>query len=252
MGGAGSALIVFGVLVLIGAPIALSIPGTRPEWTELAFESAVIGLVVEMFVAIVLLHAGYYNAGHRVALHVVIVGGAAFALRRAGARERCAAADLSQLRAARSRRSIGIATLALIVVALWIRKSPSYFIFQTGDMGGYVNSANILRHADAPFGVQPHGFTLFLRETNLLLGRANTVAGLPALGAILVLGAIAFARRLGVHVAPRPGHRVPARGAPRHGVVLAVPRVGGAVRHAADRAAVLRGARATGRRTRTR
>ena len=54
MGGAGSALIVFGALVLIGAPIALSVHGTRPEGTELAFESAAIGLVVEMFVAIVL------------------------------------------------------------------------------------------------------------------------------------------------------------------------------------------------------
>jgi len=94
---------------------------------------------------------------------------------------------------------MGIATLALIVLGLWIRKSPSYFIFQTGDMGGYVNSANILRKAGMPFGVQPPGFTLFLRETNLLLGRANTVAGLPALGGILVLGTIAFARRLGAH-----------------------------------------------------
>ncbi len=200
MGGAGTALIVFGALIVIGAPIALSIHGTRPEWTDLAFESAAIGLIVEMLVAVVLLHAGYYSAIAALLFTLVIVGGSVFGLRRTGARGGTSAPDLLQLMRLWP-ALIGIATLALLVGALWIRKSPSYFIFQTGDMGGYVNSANILRHADAPFGVQPPGFTLFLRETNLLLGRANTVAGLPALGGILVLGAIAFARRLGVHTA---------------------------------------------------
>ena len=200
MGGAGTALIVFGALVLIGSPVALSIHGTRPEWTDLAFESAAIGLVVELFVAIVLLHAGYYNGVTVLVFTVAIVGGAVFALRRTGARAGLPAPDRSGLRSLRP-ALMGIATLALIVLGLWIRKSPSYFIFQTGDMGGYVNSANILRRAGMPFGVQPPGFTLFLRETNLLLGKADTVAGLPALGAILALGAVAFARRLGVHAA---------------------------------------------------
>ena len=60
MSGAALAFVVLGALVVIGAPIALSIPGTRSEWTQLLFESAAIGLVVELFVAIVLLHAGYY------------------------------------------------------------------------------------------------------------------------------------------------------------------------------------------------
>ena len=200
MGGAGTALIVLGALVLIGSPVALSIHGTRPEWIDLAFESAAIGLVVELFVAIVLLHAGYYNGVTALVFTLAILAGSAFALRRTGTRAGVPAPDRSGLRAL-APALVGIAALALLVLALWIRKSPSYFIFQTGDMGGYVNSANILRHADAPFGVQPPGFTLFLRETNLLLGRANTVAGLPALGGILVLGTIAFARRLGVHVA---------------------------------------------------
>ena len=48
MGGAISALVVLGVLVVVGLPVALSIRGTQPEWTGLAFESAVIGLVVEL------------------------------------------------------------------------------------------------------------------------------------------------------------------------------------------------------------
>src|SRR5204863_7036547 len=95
---------------------------------------------------------------------------------------------------------IGIGALVFVFVALRIRHAPSYFIFQTGDMGGYVNTANILRRSGGPYGTQPQGFTLFLRETNLLLGRANTVAGLPALGAAPLLGAVAVARALRLHI----------------------------------------------------
>ena len=56
MSGAGSPLAIFGLLVLIGLPVALSIRDAHPDWVGVAFESAVIGLVVELFVAIVLLH----------------------------------------------------------------------------------------------------------------------------------------------------------------------------------------------------
>jgi hypothetical protein len=200
MGGAVSGFVVFCVLILIGSPIALSIRGTRPDWTGLAFESAVIGLVVELFVAIVLLHAGHYSRLTALGFTLLIVAGAVIAIRVTGARSGVPSADLSLLRRLEP-VLIGLATLALIVVALRIRHAPSYFIFQTGDMGGYVNSANILTRAGQPFGTEPQGFTLFLRETSLLLGRANTVAGLPALGAILLLGVIAFARTLQLHPA---------------------------------------------------
>src|SRR5436190_496441 len=195
MGGAISAFVVFAVLLLIGAPIALSIPATKPEWTGVAFEAVVIGLVVELFVAIVLLHAGIYSPLSAIVLTLVLVGGATFALRRYGGPP----SDLSPLRGLEA-ALIGLGALVFILVALRIRHAPSYFIFQTGDMGGYVNSANILRRSGGPYGTQPQGFTLFLRETNLLLGRAHTVAGLPALGAALLLGAVAFARALRLHI----------------------------------------------------
>ena len=199
MRGATLALVVLVVLVLIGSPLALSIRGAQPEWTGLAFESAVIGLAVEMLVAIVLLHAGYYSLPTALGLTALVVGGATVAARRAGARGAVPRLDLSLLK--RSRPTlIGLGTLALMALALLLRRSPSYFIFQTGDMGGYVNAANLLTRGQH-FGTSPQGFTLFLRETNLLLGTANTVAGLPALGAILVLGVIAIARSLGLHVA---------------------------------------------------
>jgi hypothetical protein len=200
MGGAGSALVVFGVLVLVGLPIALSIRGGQPEWIEILFESAVIGLLVELFVAIVLSRSGHYSIPSALALTVLIVGGTAAAMYSFGKRRGLPKPDRSGLSAD---RAIGLVVVALvfIAIAVRIRHAPSYFIFQTGDMGGYVNSANILRHSSTRFGVQPQGFTLFLRETNLLLGMAHTVSGLPTLGAILLLGAVAFSRALKQHVA---------------------------------------------------
>ena len=104
MGGAVSALVVFGVLVLVGSPVALSIRGTKPEWTGLAFESAVIGLVVELFVAIVLAARGPLLAPDRARAHR--------RARRAARPSRCAApagrsgappADLSALTQLRTR-----------------------------------------------------------------------------------------------------------------------------------------------------
>ena len=195
MGGAATAFLVLCVLLVVGTPVALSLPGDAREWTGVAFEAIVIGLVVEMFVALVLLHAGWYNLLSALLLTIVLVGGATFALRRfAGP-----AADLAPLFRLEA-VLIGLGALVFVVVALLIRHAPSYFIFQTGDMGGYVNTANILRRSGGPYGTQPQGFTLFLRETNLLLGRANTVAGLPALGAALLLGAVAFTRMLRLHI----------------------------------------------------
>jgi len=195
MGGAVSAFVVFGVLLLVGVPVALSLPGPAREWTGLAFEAIVIGVVVEMFVAIVLLHAGHYSPWTALIATLLIVGAATIAIRWFGG----PAAELSSLRGLDA-ALIGAGALVFVVVALHIRHAPSYFIFQTGDMGGYVNTANILRRSGGPYGTQPQGFTLFLRETNLVLGRANTVAGLPALGAALLLGAVAFARALRLHI----------------------------------------------------
>jgi hypothetical protein len=198
MSGAGTALIVLGALILIGSPIVLSLPDTQPEWTGVLFESAVIGLVVELLVAVVLLHAGHYSPLTALAGTVVVVSGTAFAVQASGRRRGVPAADRSLMRQ-RQPAWFGLIAVLFVLVAVWIRRTPSYFMFQTGDMGGYVNSANILIRA-ARFGTEPQGFTLFLRETNLVFGRANTVAGVPALGAVVLLGVVAFARMFRLHL----------------------------------------------------
>jgi hypothetical protein len=189
------ALVVLAVLLLIGAPVALSIPGSKPEWTGFAFEAVVIGLLVEMLVAIGLLHAGWYHPLGVLAASAVVVGGATFGLRRWGRRP----SDLSGLRGVEA-ALVGAGVLVLVGAALAIRHAPSYFIFQTGDMGDYVNTANMFRQGTSLRAAQPQGFTVFLSGTNLLLGEARTVAGLPALGTMLLLGAVAVTRALRLHV----------------------------------------------------
>jgi hypothetical protein len=151
-----------------------------------------------MLIAAALLHAGHYSSPTALAATVVVALGVAIAVRAGGRRAGMPAADLSRLRQAEP-ALVGLITVGFVVAAMWIRRAPAYFIFQTGDMGGYVNAANILMRA-ARFGTEPHGFTLFLRETNLMFGRSDTVAGVPALGAVVLLGVIAFARMLRLHV----------------------------------------------------
>src|SRR3954470_9508337 len=114
MGGAISALVVLGVLVVVGLPVSRNIRGirgTRPEWTGLAFESAVIGLVVELVVAMTLVHANHYNRWSALGLTVLVVAVLTFGVRLFGARTGAIPTDysrLSQLQPA----LVGLATLA--------------------------------------------------------------------------------------------------------------------------------------------
>ena len=100
-------------------------------------------------------------------------------------------------------------------------------------MGEYVNLANATARGANLVESFPHGFTMYLASTNLLLGQAHTVGGLPALGIMLVLGTISFVKALGL----RAGRRV-RRGrdhgrAPGDRVVLDLPGFGVVVRDAA-------------------
>src|SRR5262249_8192727 len=88
------------------------------------------------------------------------------------------------------------AVALFVVIALVLRTRPSYFIFETGDMGEYVNRANRVAQGAPLLQSFPHGFTMYLASSNALFGQAQTVAGLPALGVTFVLGAIAVARAL--------------------------------------------------------
>ena len=203
MGGAISALVVFGVLILVGLPIALSIRGTRPEWTGLAFESAVIGLVVELVVAMTLVHASHYNAVDRARAHRRGRGGAdrrRAVLRRA---QRAHRPPTPRCSGSCEPALVGLATLALIVVAVRIRHAPSYFLFQTGDMGGYVNGANILLVKGGTLARPPAAGVHALPARDEPAARPGAHRGRaprPRRRSSL-LGVVAFARTLKLHVA---------------------------------------------------
>ena len=210
MSGVISAIVVLIALAISGGPIALCLPLGRAGVAGLVFAALSIGLVVQELVGLLALRTGHYSRPTVLVLTLVVValGSAAFVVlargRRARVREQGGRPDGGGEAGGSGAGALWpmllLGGLVVVVgIALAFRQGPSYFIFATGDMGEYVNDANllaILGHLSASF---PHGFTLFLGGTNLLLGPAKTVAGLPALGAMLALGACAYARAAGLH-----------------------------------------------------
>jgi hypothetical protein len=178
-------LVLFGT----GAPITVCLTRNRFEWTRLAFEALVLGLLVQLAIAFVLMRTDHFTRlGVGVLTLLVIVAGVV------GCRWR-AAREWPEFDA----RWVG-AVIVLVVVALFLRTHPTYFIFETGDMGEYVNRANRVAQGAPLLESFPHGFTLFLASTNLLFGEAHTVAALPALGITFLLGIVTLAKTAGVRV----------------------------------------------------
>ncbi|MDQ1475323.1 MAG: hypothetical protein QOE62_552 [Actinomycetota bacterium] len=190
-----AALLVLGVS---GAGIALNLPRVRSGPIGFAFESIAIGIVVQEVVGLVALRTGHYSRPTVLVLTlVVIVVSVALFVRKGRATP-----GIGRTGPAANRPVLAAVAVMVVLVgiALVIRQGPSYFIFETGDMGEYVNAANILARTGNLSASFPHGFTVFLGGTNLLFGQAHTVAAVPALGIGLVLGASAYARAIGLHV----------------------------------------------------
>jgi hypothetical protein len=194
------------VLAVVGAGPASCLPRRRADVAGATFEALAIGLVVEVIVGATLLRTGHYSRSAVLAVSLVVIA-VSVALRIwLGVRRKRSTATDDDDDDSRPRRrvpseALALAALALIVlVAIVLRRGPSYFIFMLGDMGEYVNNANILAASGRLTGSFPHGFTVFLGGTNLLLGQAHTVAGLPALGIMLLLGAYSYVRAVRLHV----------------------------------------------------
>jgi hypothetical protein len=194
------ALAVLLVLGVTGAPIVLCLPHGRSGVAGIAFESIAIGLLAQEVIGLVALRSGHYSRPTVLVLTVLVIVGAVLVWsRRTGSSTR--GWNWRRPAVAPSLLGVIVAVGLLIVVgvALALRQGPSYFIFETGDMGEYVNGANVLAQTGRLAQSFPHGFTVLLGSTNLLLGQAHTVAALPALGVLLVLGAFAYARVIGLH-----------------------------------------------------
>jgi hypothetical protein len=183
------ALAVLAVLLITGAPTAWALHRKRSDWVSFAFEAFALGLALQLVIAFVAIRTGHFTMTGLVLFTLVIIGAGTGAGIRTGFR---------QWPRFEWRWVAGVVVVGGL--ALVLRRHPSYFIFETGDMGEYVNLANIVARGSNLVESFPHGFTLFLAGTNLLLGRAHTVDGLPALGIILLLGVLALGRRLALRV----------------------------------------------------
>lgn len=86
--------------------------------------------------------------------------------------------------------------VGVVVVALWARRQPINFVYQTGDMGEYVNNANQIARGDRLGPSFPHVFSTVLAAIRAVWGYSHTTVFLPALGAILAIAPIAVARQL--------------------------------------------------------
>jgi 4-amino-4-deoxy-L-arabinose transferase-like glycosyltransferase len=190
MGEALRTVAILGVLFATGAPLACCLPRARPEASRFAFEALAIGLTAQVAIGLIALRTGHFSRPWIVVMTLVVMGaGIAWAWRRGGDPR----PKLEPI--------LGIGVLTIVVVALALRRHPVYFIFETGDMGEYVNSANRVANGARLIESFPNGFTVFLASTKLLLGQSHTVSGLPALGITFLLGVVASVRSLGARVA---------------------------------------------------
>ena len=181
--GAGALL---GLIVVVGLPGAWLITARweRPTIAELAAVAGTVGLIVLMAVSIGLGQLDVFTTATLVVVVALLVVAAAAVSWRAG----------FVLVPVVDRAAVAVSALGACCLVPSARASS--FIFQTGDMGAYVNSANVLADRGSIGEGFPHGFTVLLADAHLLIGEANVRLVMPALGALLVVTASALVRRL--------------------------------------------------------
>ena len=183
---------ILGATALVGLILVIGLPGAwlvmarwdRPTVVELGAVAGTVGLLVLMAVSIGLGQLDVFTVEVLAVAIVVVVGGTAAVSWRRGVIRRPVT----------DRASVAVAALGAACLVPSMRASA--FVFQTGDMGAYVNSANVLADRGSIGEGFPHGFTVLLADAHLVIGEANVRLLMPALGALLVLTVGALVRRL--------------------------------------------------------
>jgi hypothetical protein len=180
-----STLVLGALVVAPGIPLALTI-GRATRWSSVVAESLLFGACWWLLLGLWFSHAGWFDPWQLVLPTVVLV----------------AALAVPSWRAARAVERptptwFAIAFGVVLVVAAVVRRDPSYFLFQIGDFGEYVNRANAVADGGGFIGWFTQGFTVALALTNLVLGEARTVDLLPLLGLVLLVLTVELAARLG-------------------------------------------------------
>ncbi|MCH7835933.1 MAG: hypothetical protein IH864_03610 [Chloroflexi bacterium] len=182
-------LILTALSIVVGFPLAVTLHrrDDQPPISLLAVEGAALGLAVFLIVGLGLVRVGRFDP-HWVA---GVVGGVAL----------LAWGWVVSKRMLTFRHAVtaeGIMLTVLLGLTVFLRQSPIYFIYEIGDMGEYVNRANVLADGGGLIGSFPHLFTVGLALTHLALGEGNTVALLPFLGVLLWALVTATIYRLGL------------------------------------------------------
>ena len=193
-----AALAALGTLVLLaayGMPWVVATGSLAPNARAAAV--ALLGGVADLgLLTLVLMQLGLVNR-----VTVLVGAGVALAvaegLRRAAARYgRTAGAEGGSAPAREGWIELAVVAV-LVAVALWARRQPVNFVFQTGDMGEYVNNANLVARGQRLGSSFPHIFATLLSATRSLFGFTHTAAMVPALSAASVVVVVALVRRWG-------------------------------------------------------
>ena len=194
------------ILVLIGAPLAAALRGPGESFTAFASDALFCGLVVLLLVVTASVWAGV--AGATVTgIGFVALATSVLVLRR-------------HERVIPLRLRIGpwqIAVGAVILVAVIVRLRYVNPILWTGDMGGYVNSANGLVRTGVLESGFPPLFSVYLATGAKLFGIGHTGATTPLLGMMLIFGLLRIMGQLRIAPAVRFG-AVALLGASNHAI----------------------------------
>lgn len=182
------ALALVGLVIGTGAPAAIFLTRDRGRVpaAEVAAVAGTVGVLVQVTVGIALDRLWVYRIDTWAPAVAVVVVATAVAAWRVRHRVRPPAVDVTSA-----------VLLLATVAAVFVAGATSYFVFQTGDMGSYVNAANILADGDGLGSGFPHGFIVWLADAHLVAGEALMVqAAVPSLGALFLLTASSVTRGL--------------------------------------------------------
>ena len=185
---------VLGALCLVpGAPLALLLArarGGRSLLSLVLVESVLLGLGWYLLVGTVLAHTHDLGRVQILVPTVLLAAAATAALVARWPRSWVGGVD-------RPRPTpVGVALTVAFVVGTAMRTRPSYFLYQIGDFGEYVNRGNVLADGGSFSMWFTHGFSVVLSLGHVALGEAREVEVMPFLGLAVMATALAIAHRV--------------------------------------------------------
>lgn len=186
---------VLGALCLVpGAPLALLLArarGGRSLLSVVLVESVLLGLGWYLLVGTVLAHTHDLGRVQVLVPTLFLAATATAALVARWPRSWSGSVDRPRF------TLVGAAVTVAFLVGAVLRTRPSYFLYQIGDFGEYVNRGNVLADGGSFSMWFTHGFSVVLALGHVALGEAREVEIMPFLGLAVMATALAIAHRVG-------------------------------------------------------